>query len=161
MSHWAPCPIIEHITQSDHCTFTCMYQVHVNMQWSEYLTCASKCAVNQTLGSLHISMHISVIRLTPNLHEHIEQSDQCTFTCTHQVHVNVQWHKCLTCASKARQLTNCTFSCTHRSLGSLPNYLRTSGACKRAVTRESDVCVYMCIESYAWLTMKFNIVKRS
>ena len=61
-------------------------------------------------------MHISVTRLTPHLHEHIKQ---WTFTCTHQVHVNVQWPKCLTCAWRVRQLAH---SCTHQSLGSLPNY---------------------------------------
>ena len=49
-----------------------------------------ECAVSPTLGSLHIFMHTSVTRLTTQLHEHIGQSDQCTVTCTHQVHVNVQ-----------------------------------------------------------------------
>ena len=48
-------------------------------------------------------MHISVARLTPHLHEHIGQSDQCTFICTHQVHVNVQWPVCLTCACKCAE----------------------------------------------------------
>ena len=90
----------EHIGQSNHCTFTCTHQVHVNVQWPVCLTCACKCAESKTIGSLHIFTHILVTRLTPHLHEHIGQSDQCMFTCTHQVYVNVQWHKCLTCASK-------------------------------------------------------------
>ena len=40
-----------------------------------------KTAVSQTLGSLHIFMHTW---FTAQLHEHIRQSDHCTFTCTHQ-----------------------------------------------------------------------------
>ena len=116
----------EHIGQSDHCTFTCTHQVHVNVQWPVCLKCACKCAVSQTIDSLHIFMHTSVIGLTSQLHEHIRQSNHCTFTCTRQVLVNVQWPACLTCACKCAQLAHCIFSCTHRSLGSLPNYKNTS-----------------------------------
>ena len=59
--------------------------------------------VSQTLVSLHISMHIWVTRLTPHIHEHIGQSDQCTFTYTHQVHVNMQWAVWLTCSCKCAE----------------------------------------------------------
>ena len=79
--------LVEHIRQSDYCTFTC---THSNMLQPECLTCACKCAVSQTLGSLHIFMHISVTRLTAQLQEHIRLSDHCTFTCTPHVHVIVQ-----------------------------------------------------------------------
>ena len=122
ISHWTYRPIIEHIRQSDHCTFTCTHQVHVNVQWPECLTCACKCVVSQTLGSLHIFMHIVHCPII----EHIRQSDNFTFTCTHQtcsdtcvwrVHVNVQ---------RVRQIAQYTFSCTLRPLGSLPNYMNTS-----------------------------------
>ena len=90
----------EHIRESNHCTVRWTHQVHVSVQWPVCLTCTCICAENKTIGSLHIFMHISVTRLTPHLHEHIGQSDKCTFTCTHQVHVNVQLHKCLTSACK-------------------------------------------------------------
>ena len=132
----------EHIGQSDQCTFTCTYQVHVNVQSPECLTCECYCAVCQTIRFLHIFMHTSVTRLTSQLHEHIGQSDQCTFTCTHQVHVNVQSPECLTCEcycavcqtirflhifmhTSVTRLTSqlhehigqsdqCTFTCTHQ-----------------------------------------------
>ena len=87
----------EHIGQSDQCTFICTHQVHVNVQWPVCLTCACKCPGSQTIGSLHIFMHTSA---TAQLHEHIRQSVHCTFTCKHQVHVNVQRPECVTCACK-------------------------------------------------------------
>ena len=90
----------EHMRLSDHCTFTCTYQVHVNVQRPECLTFSYKCAVSQIICSLHIFIHITVTRLTAQLHQHIRQSDHCTFTCTHQEHVNVQRPECLTCACK-------------------------------------------------------------
>ena len=93
----------EHIGQSDHCTFTCTHQVHVNVQRHVCLTCACKCAESEKIGWLHIFMHTSVIGLTAQLHEHIRRSDHCTFKCTHQVHVNVQRHVCLTCACKCAE----------------------------------------------------------
>ena len=80
----------EHIRLSDHCTFTCTHQVSVNVQLPEIVMCACKCALSKTIGSLHIFMHISVIRLTAELPEHIRMSNHCTFTCTHQEHINVQ-----------------------------------------------------------------------
>ena len=140
MSHWALCPIIEHIRQSDQCTFTCTHQVHVNVQWPEYLTCANKCAVSHTLGSLHIYMHISVTRLTPHLHEHIGEEHQFTFTCTHQEHVNVLQPVCLTCACKCAE---------SHTIGSLYIFMRTSvigptGQLHERI-RQSDHCTYTSI----------------
>ena len=93
----------EHIGQSDQCTFICTHQVHVNVQRPVCLTCACKCAGFQTIGSLHIFMHTSVIGPTAHLHERIRQSDHCTFTSTHQVHVNVQRPECVTCACKCAE----------------------------------------------------------
>ena len=118
----------EHIRQSDHCTFTCTHQVHVNVQWPVCLTCASKCAESLTIGSLHIFMHTSVIGLTAQLYEHIRKSDHCTFTCTHQVHVKVQWPEYLTCACKCAEshtLVSLHNSCTFPSHGSPPIYMST------------------------------------
>ena len=77
----------EDIRQSDHCMFTCTHQVHVKVQLPECMTCACKCAVSHIIDSLHIFMHIP---LTAQLHDNIRQSDHSTFTCTHQMHVNVQ-----------------------------------------------------------------------
>ena len=116
--------LYEHIGQSDHCTFACTHQVHVNVKWPVCLTCAWKCAESQTIGSLHFFMHTLVIVPTAQLHEHIRQSVHFTFTSTHQVNENVQWPEWLTCAYKyaeSKTIAHCTFSCTHRSLVSLPN----------------------------------------
>ena len=49
--------------------------------------CACKCAVSQTLGSLHIYMHTSDTRVTAHLHAHIRHSAHCTFTCTQHAHI--------------------------------------------------------------------------
>ena len=148
---WLTAQLHEHIRQSNHCTFTCTHQVHVNVQWPMCLTCACKCAESKTFGSLHIFMHTSVIGLTAQLHEHIRQSDHCTFTCTHHVHVNVQWPECLTCACKCAE---------SQTIGSLHIFTSVIGLTaqlsntwdsritahwyariKRAVTRLSDVCM--------------------
>ena len=126
IGHWSQCPIIEHIRQSDHCTYTCTRQVLVNVQWPVCLTCACKCEDSQKIRSLHIFMHTSVTGLTAQLHDsrisarlhaHIRCMWTCSDSCVWRVHLNVQW---------VRQLTNCTFSCTPRSLCSLPNYMNTS-----------------------------------
>ena len=93
----------EHIRQSVHFTFTRKHQVHVNVQWPEWLTCACKCAESHTIGSLNIFMHTSIIGPTAQLHECIRQSDHCKFTSIHQVHENVQWPECLTCACKCEE----------------------------------------------------------
>ena len=71
-------------------------------------------------------MHTSVIGLTAQLHEHIRQSDHRTFTCTHEVQVNVQWPECLTCAyicAESYTLCSLHISCTFPSHGSLPIYM--------------------------------------
>ena len=90
----------KHIRQSDHSTFACTRQVLVNVLWPVCLTCACNCEESQKIRSLHIFMHTSVTGLTAQLREPIGQSDQCTFTCAHQVYVNVQWLRCMKCAFK-------------------------------------------------------------
>ena len=50
---------------------------------------------------LHIFMHTLVTRLTTQLNEHIGQSDLCTFTCTHQVNLNVHSDVCMQVCSKS------------------------------------------------------------
>ena len=165
---------VQRVRQLAHCTFSCTHRwlgslhnyrthqtvgsqhvyMHVNVQWPVCLTCACKCAESQTICSLHISMHTSVTRLTPHLYEHIRQSDHCTFACTHQVHVNVKWPVCLTCARKCAEsqtigspcthwsfCAHCPITWTHQTVGSLHIYKHTSGIWKCAVTRVTDVCM--------------------
>ena len=109
--------LYEHIGQSDRCTFICTHQVHVNVQRPVCLTCACKCAESQTIGSLHIFMHILVIVPTAQLHEHIRQSVHRPFTSTHQLHENVQIPEWLTCAYKCAE---------SKTIGSLHIFVHTS-----------------------------------
>ena len=141
---------MQRVRKLAHCTFSCTHrslgsltnytdtsdsrinarhQVHVNVQWPVCLTCASKCAESLTIGSLHIFMHTSVIGLTAQLYEHIRKSDHCTFTCTHQVHVKVQWPECMTCACKCAEshTLGSLHIFTHFSVTQLtPHYMNTS-----------------------------------
>ena len=155
--------IHEHIEQSDHCTFTCTHQVHVNMQWSKCLTYAWE---SQKIRSLHTFLHTSVIGLTAQLHEHIRQSNHRD-PCVWRVHVNVRvrhlahhahfshtahspltWtHRTVESVHVAHfhahigQLAHCPLAWTHQTVGSPHVYMHTSGACKHAVTQVSDVCM--------------------
>ena len=129
------------IRQLTNCTFSCTHRSLGSLPNSMHTSGACKHAVTRESDvcmymcielyarlTPHF-MHISVTRITPHLHEHIGQSDQCTFVCTHQVHVNVQWPVCLTCACKcpgSQTLAHCTFLCTHRSLCPLRNYMNAS-----------------------------------
>ena len=65
--------------------------------------CMEMCRESDNIGSLHFFMHTLVIVPTAQLHEHIRQSVHCTFTSTHQVHVNVQRPECVTCACKCAE----------------------------------------------------------
>ena len=79
-SVWLSAHLHAHVRHSGHCTFTCTWCVHVNMQWSKCLMCsmigqwaqwpmcAWKCAVSQLSHSLHIYMHTSDTRVTARLH---------------------------------------------------------------------------------------------
>ena len=114
---WLTPHLQEHIGQSHQWTCICTHQVHVNVQRPVCLTCACKCAGRQIIGPLHIFMHTSVIGPTAHLHERIRQSDNYTFTSTHQVHVNVQWPEWLTCACKCAE---------SQTIGSLHIFMHTS-----------------------------------
>ena len=131
--------LYEHIGQSDHCTFACTHQVNVNVKWPVCLTCACKYAESQTIGSLHIFIHTLVIVPTAILHEHIRQSVHFTFTCTHQVHVKVQWPEWLTCACKCAE---------SHTIGSLHIFMHTSiigpTAQLHERIRQSDHCTFTC-----------------
>ena len=126
------------VRQLTNCTFSCTHRsleslpnyMHTSGACKSAVTresevCMCMCIESYAWLTPHL-MHISVTRLTPHLHEHIGQSDQCTFICTHQVHVNVQWRRVHVNVQGVRQLAHCTFSCTHRSLGPLPIYMNAS-----------------------------------
>ena len=118
-----PCTFYAHFCHTAHSPFTwthwtvgsvhvyITHQVYVDVQWHKCL------AGSQTNGSVHIFMHTSAIRLTPQLREHIRESNYCTFTCTHQGHVNVQWPVCLTCVCKCAEC---------KTIGSLHIFMQIS-----------------------------------
>ena len=143
--------LYEHIRQSDHCTFACTHQVHVNVKWPVCLTCACKCAESQTIRSLHIFKQTLVIVPTAKLHEHIRQSAHCTFACTHQVHVNVKWPVCLTCACKcAESQTIGSLHIFMHTLVIVPNYMNTSDSRFTAHLQAHIRCMKMCSDPSDW-----------
>ena len=55
--------LLPHVRYSGHCTFTCTWCVHVNVQWSDSLMCSiigkwAQWLTRQSLGSLHVYMHL-------------------------------------------------------------------------------------------------------
>ena len=104
--------------------------------------------------------------LTGHFHSHIghwshcliiEHIRQCTFTCTHLLHVNMQWPECLTCTCKCAEshtLISLHTSCTFPSHGSLPIYMNTldsrisarSHAHIRCMWPECLTCACKCAE---------------
>ena len=98
----------EHVRHSDHCTFTCTHQVHVNVQWPKCLTCAYKCAVSQTLGSPHIYMH------TSDTH-----SPQSMIQSLYASFINAHTATACYCKREQLYLTKHSLSDTHFSTGRL------------------------------------------
>ena len=72
---WISAHLHAHVRHTRHCTFTCNWCVHVNVQlfdclmcsmigqWAQWPMCAWKCAVSQISDSLHIYMHTSDTRV--------------------------------------------------------------------------------------------------
>ena len=132
-----------HIRCMKMCSDPSDWRVHINVQ-----------RVRQFLTA-HFHAHIGHWSHCP-INEHIRQSDNCTFTCTHQlhvkcndtcvwrVHVNVQRVIHLAhCIFHAHfsHMANSPFTGTHWTVTSVDVYMHTSGACKRAATSVSDVCM--------------------
>ena len=132
-----------HIRCMKMCSDPSDWRVHINVQ-----------RVRQLLTA-HFHAHIGHWSHCP-INEHIRQSDNCTFTCTHQllvkcsdtcvwrVHVNVQRVIHLAhCIFHAHfsHMAHSPFTGTHWTVTSVHVYMHTSGACKRAATSVSDVCM--------------------
>ena len=134
-----------HVRHTGHCTFTCTWCVHVNVQWSDclmcsiigrwaqWLMCAWKCAVSQLSDSLHIYMHTSDTRVTARLH--------ALYVC---MHVNVQWSDCLMCSIIGRwaQWPMSAWKCVVSQLSdSLHIYMHTSDTRVTARLQALSVCM--------------------
>ena len=97
-SVWLTAHLHAHVRYSGHCTFTCTWCVHINVQWSDclmcpmigqwaqWLMCAWKCAVEP------------IVLLSAHLHAHVRHTGHCIFTCTWCVHVNVKLSDCPMCS---------------------------------------------------------------
>ena len=121
---WLSAHLNAHVRHTGHCTFTCSWCVHVNVQWSDSLMyscnlanwpmCAWKFAMSQLSYSLQIYMHTSNTRVTAHLHA----LDVCMQTFSDStvwcVHVNGQWAQWLMCAWK----------CVLSHLSHLPAHVR-------------------------------------
>ena len=126
-----------HIRCMKMCSDPSDWRVHINMQ-----------RVRQLLTA-HFHAHIGHWSHCA-INEHIRQSDNCTFTCTHQlhvkcsdtcvwrVHVNVQRVIHLAHSifhAHFSHMAHSPFTGTHWTVTSVHVYMHTSGACKRAATK--------------------------
>ena len=91
------------------CTFTCARQSLGSLHVYMHLMCACKCAVNRLsdvfmqLGSGHNDhcVHENVQWASAHLHARVRHTGHCTFTWTWCVHIiNVHWSDCPMCSCK-------------------------------------------------------------
>ena len=78
-SVWLSAHLHAHVRHSGHCTFTCTWFVHVNVQWFECLMCSSKWAVSPMAG---VSMKMCTeqfVWLSAHLYAHVRHTCHCTF----------------------------------------------------------------------------------
>ena len=98
--------------------------------------------IHQAVESLHVYMHTvsackrAVTRVSDVCMYMWRESDNW-LTAHFHAHISPWAHRPITW--------------THKTVGSLHVYKHTSGASKHAVTRVSDVCMWMCRESDKWL----------
>ena len=95
---WLSAHLHAHVRHLGHCTFTCTWCVHVNVQSFDCLRCLCNWAVSP-MTDVCMKMCIEpIVLLSRHLHGHLRHTGYCTFTCTWCVHVNVQWFDCLLCS---------------------------------------------------------------
>ena len=118
-----------HLRQTGHCTFTCTWCVHVNVQRFDCLLCSCNWAVSR-MADVRIKMCAETfVWLSAHLHAHVRHTGHCTFTCNWCVHVNVQFSDCLMCSiiGQLPQWPICAWKCAVSQLSeSLLIYMHTS-----------------------------------
>ena len=164
-----------HVRHTGHCTFTCTWCVHVNVQWFDCPMCSCKWTVSP-MADVCIKMCTEpFVWLSAHLHAHVRYTRHFTFTCNWCMPVNVQLFDCLMCSiiGQWAQLPMCSWKCAVSQLSdSLHIYMHTSDtrvtarlrACKRtvilpsdvfdnwAVSAMTDVSMKMCSEPIVWLS---------
>ena len=121
-SIWLSAHLHAHVRHSGHCTFTCTWCLHVNVQWSDCLMCSCNWEVSPMTDVCMKMCSEPIVLHSAHLHAHVRHTGHCTFTCTWCVHVNVQWFGCLMCS------------------------------CNWAVSPIVDVRMKMCTEPFVWLS---------
>ena len=87
-----------HVRHTGHCTFTCTWCVHVNVQWFDCLMCSCKWDANPMADVCIKMCSEPIVWLSAHLHAHVSHSGHCTFTCTWCVLVNVKRTDRLMCS---------------------------------------------------------------
>ena len=119
---WLSARLHAHVRHMSHCTFTCTWCVHVDVQWTDCPICSCNWAMSPMTDVCMKMCSERIFWLSSHLHAHVRHPGHCTFTSTWRVHVTVQWFDCLMCSS------NWAFS------------------------PMTDVCMKMCSKSIVWLT---------
>ena len=81
--------LFAHVRHTGHCTFTCTWCVHVNVQWSDCPMCSCNWAVSPMTEVCMKMCSGQICWLSSQLHAHVRHTGHCTFTSTWCVHVNV------------------------------------------------------------------------
>ena len=71
-----------HVRHSGHCTFTCIWCVYVNVQWSDCLMCSCNWAVIPMTDVCMKMCSEPIVLLSAHLHAHVRHTGHWTFTCT-------------------------------------------------------------------------------
>ena len=87
-----------HVRHTSHCTFTCTWCVHVNVQWFDCPMCSCKWTVSPMADVCMKMCTEPFVWISAHLHAHVRHTRHCTFTCNWCVHVNVQLFDCLICS---------------------------------------------------------------
>ena len=171
---WLSAHLHAHVRHTGHCTFTCTWCVHVNVQWFDCPMCSCKWTVTPMADVCMKMCTEPFVWLSAHLHAHVRHTRHCTFTCNWCVHVNVQLFDCDVFDNWAvSPMTDGAWKCAVSQLSdSLHIYMHTSDtrvtarlrACKRAVillsdvfdnwavSQMTDVCMKMCSEPIVWLS---------
>ena len=134
-----------HVRHTGHCTFTCTWCVHVNVQWFDCLMCSCKWTVSPMADVCMKMCTEPFIWISAHLDAHLRHTRHCTFTCNWCVHVNVQLFDCLMCSMIGQwaQWPMCAWKCAVSQLSdSLHIYMHTSDT---RVTARLRACKSDCL----------------
>ena len=142
---WLSAHLLAQVRHFCHCTFTCTWCVHVNVQWFDCPMCSCKWSVIP-MADVYMKMCTEpFVWISAHLHAHVRQTRHFTLTCNWCVHVNVQLFDCLMCSiiGQWAQWPMCAWNCAVSQLSdSLHIYMHTSDT---QVTARLRACKSDCL----------------